>query len=144
MASKGDKSGHTSIQQLDIEPRKMLDSKDDNQTLLALDMSIVKKATEDATAIESPSPSPTKKSKTTKPKKFKDDDKHLEDILDGEPESPKSKRSHRKSKRKEKERDSMPDNDGFTLNIETTFNGEIMGTMGNTEVIATPNNNPNP
>jgi hypothetical protein len=130
VATKDTKSKRESIQQLDnISSRKVLDHKDENQqTLLALDMTLVKdKITEVSEGPTSKSPSRVKKLGTTKGKKTYKDDKgnDVEDINDHDPESPvspkgKSSKSPRKSKKKE--RDSKDeDRDGFHLQVEATF-----------------------
>jgi hypothetical protein len=94
--------------------RKMLIDKDGNETLLAIDMTMVKRSDDhkrtetEKDKSKSPDQSPRDRKKSHhSPKRFKDEDKDSMEVADGgdSPKTHKSRRSHEKSERKSRRKD---------------------------------------
>ena len=90
----------------------MLNDKDGNETLLAIDMSMVKRSNEtkkyekDKSKSPDQSPRDRKKSHHSPTKKFKDEDRDsIENDGGDSPKTHKSRRSHEKSERKSRRKD---------------------------------------
>lgn len=93
----------------------MLIDKDGNETLLAIDMTMVKRSDDhkrtetEKDKSKSPDQSPRDRKKSHhSPKRFKDEDKDSMEVADAGGDSPKthkSRRSHEKSERKSRRKD---------------------------------------